>query len=423
MKKMLSFKGWFLLVTVLIVGASSVSYAQWTETGNNITTTDNVGIGTTSPQASLEVRGSNTVGVTTDVLWLGGDGGATYGYKLRHTGGATESTDKLMLTNHGDVSLVTFQPNGRVGIGTTSPQASLEVRGSNTVGVTTDVLWLGGDGGGATYGYKFRHTGGATESTDKLMLTHHGDVALVTFQPNGDVGIGTTSPVANLHIKGGTSSPAVLRFQGTEPGTHQWEWRGTVNASNWGLMKLRNASTDSDVFSVREDGNVGIGTTSPTSKLHVVGNATFDGTVTGTNIAAQYQDVAEWVPTSDSLASGTVVVIDPIKNNRVLPSAQPYDTRVAGVVSARPGILLGEAGDGKAKVAHSGRVKVKVDAQNGSIEIGDILVTSATTGYAMRSAPVEVSGVSIHRPGTILGKALEPLREGKGEILVLLTLQ
>ena len=178
-----------------------------------------------------------------------------------------------------------------------------------------------------------------------------------------------------------------------------------------------------DLMVVRGDGNVGIGTTSPTAKLHVAGDAKFDGAVTGTNIAAQYQDVAEWVPTSDPLASGTVVVIDPIKNNRVLPSAQPYDTRVAGVVSARPGILLGEAGDGKAKVAHSGRVKVKVDAQNGSIEIGDILVTSATTGYAMRSAPVEVGGVSIHRPGTILGKALEPLREGKGEILVLLTLQ
>lgn len=74
-------------------------------------------------------------------------------------------------------------------------------------------------------------------------------------------------------------------------------------------------------------------------------------------------------------------------------------------------------------MAHSGRVKVKVDAQYGPIDVGDILVTSATPGYAMRSAPMEVNGVSLHRPGTILGKALEPLKEGKGGILVLITLQ
>src|SRR5687768_15590096 len=42
-------------------------------------------------------------------------------------------------------------------------------------------------------------------------------------------------------------------------------------------------------------GNVGIGTTSPSYKLHVVGDAHFQGTVTGTNIRATYQDVAEWV--------------------------------------------------------------------------------------------------------------------------------
>ena len=56
MKKMLSFKGWFLLLTVLIVGASSVSYAQWTDNGGSLTTSDNVGIGTTEPAANLHIR-------------------------------------------------------------------------------------------------------------------------------------------------------------------------------------------------------------------------------------------------------------------------------------------------------------------------------------------------------------------------------
>ena len=41
----------------------------------------------------------------------------------------------------------------------------------------------------------------------------------------------------------------------------------------------------------------------------------------------------------------------------------------------------------------------------------------------MRSEPVNMGGNALHRPGTLIGKALEPLSAGQGEILVLLTLQ
>lgn len=165
-------------------------------------------------------------------------------------------------------------------------------------------------------------------------------------------------------------------------------------------------------------GNVGIGTTTPASKLHVVG----DVTVTG-NISAKYQDIAEWVPSRETLPAGTVVTLDPNGKNLVTPSTESYDTRVAGVVSAEPGLILGEAGDDKVKVATTGRVKVRVDAGKSPIHTGDLLVTSGRAGLAMRSEPIEIGGTQIHRPGTLIGKALEPLSEGEGEILVLLSLQ
>jgi hypothetical protein len=41
----------------------------------------------------------------------------------------------------------------------------------------------------------------------------------------------------------------------------------------------------------------------------------------------------------------------------------------------------------------------------------------------MKSQPLEIAGEQIHRPGTLIGKALEPLAKGTGEILVLLSLQ
>jgi hypothetical protein len=93
------------------------------------------------------------------------------------------------------------------------------------------------------------------------------------------------------------------------------------------------------------------------------------------------------------------------------------------VVSDRPGVLLGEGAEDRVKVAHSGRVKVMVDARYGPVTAGDLLVSSPTPGHAMRSEPVKVGDVSLHRPGTVIGKALESLAEGQGEVLVLLTLQ
>ena len=68
-------------------------------------------------------------------------------------------------------------------------------------------------------------------------------------------------------------------------------------------------------------------------------------------------------------------------------------------------------------------MKVKVDATHAPILIGDLLVTSDVAGTAMKSEAVEINGRKFHQPGTVIGKALQPLPSGRGEILVLLSLQ
>jgi hypothetical protein len=195
---------------------------------------------------------------------------------------------------------------------------------------------------------------------------------------------------------------ALELFQGFNNATHEYRIN---NIATGGTINFMIGS--SSKFLVANNGNV-----------QIAGNVTVNG-----NIGAKYQDVAEWVETSSPLEAGTVVIVDPTEPNRVLPAPKSYDTRVAGAVSRQPGLLLGERGDSKAMVAQSGRVRVKADATYGAITIGDLLVTSPTPGYAMRSRPMRVGGQSLHRPGTLLGKALEALPNGKGEILVLLTLQ
>jgi hypothetical protein len=209
-------------------------------------------------------------------------------------------------------------------------------------------------------------------------------------------------------------------------------WSDNVMYTNFGSAgwNIRNNSSANVMF-LTNGGNVGIGTTTPTptAKLDVNGNANVTGnfnatgTITGGTIEAKYQDVAEWVPSTQKLSPGTVVVLDRARANHVLASATAYDTGVAGVVSGQPGVILGVAGEGKVMVATTGRVKVRVDASHAPVRIGDLIVTSDVEGVAMRSEPVTLAGRQMHAPGTIIGKALEPLEKGVGEILVLLSLQ
>jgi hypothetical protein len=118
-----------------------------------------------------------------------------------------------------------------------------------------------------------------------------------------------------------------------------------------------------------------------------------------------------------------VVVIDEDNPSHLKLSTEPYDTRVAGVISGAggvtPGLSLSQQGvvEGDQHVALTGRVYVEADASNGAIKPGDLLTSSHTPGHAMR--------VSNHAraQGAILGKAMTGLREGKGLVLVLVTLQ
>lgn len=193
-----------------------------------------------------------------------------------------------------------------------------------------------------------------------------------------------------------------------------------IHATNdYGIYQY--AANDSNYFA----GNVVIGTVpnQAVTMLEVKGNAHFSGVVTGTNIRAQYQDVAEWVPATTDLAPGTVVILNRERNNEVMASRTSYDTTVAGVVSAQPGLSLGIEGEGKEQIATTGRVKVFVDARVNPVRVGDLLVTSDVPGTAMRSEPMDINGRQFHQPGTIIGKALEPLAGQVGEILVLLSMQ
>jgi len=279
-----------------------------------------------------------------------------------------------------------------------------------------------------------------------------------TVKQDGKVGVGTTAPAAQLHVHttADVNEQAVFSNAGTRhtglsftsttahlTDPKAWGIYGGPNNYLTGLadrvaLVLPQGVPDFSImtggvsvntqgtqrFTVTQAGNVGIGVPNPTVKLAVAGDIVASGSITGaTVINATFQDLAEWVPATTDMLPGTVVVLNPDKENEVMASGRPYDSMVAGVVSEQPGILLGVGSDTKEQVATTGRVRVRVDATSAPIRIGDLLVTSSKTGMAMRSEPMSLSGRELHQPGTILGKALQPLESGEGQILVLLSLQ
>ena len=118
-----------------------------------------------------------------------------------------------------------------------------------------------------------------------------------------------------------------------------------------------------------------------------------------------------------------MVVIDEENQGHLKVSSQPYDTRVAGVLSGangiNPGIQMHQEGmlEGGRNVALTGRVYVRADASYGAIKPGDLLTTSSTPGHAMKVTD------HVRAQGAILGKAMSGLRDGQGMVLVLVTLQ
>lgn len=314
-----------------------------------------------------------------------------------------------------------FPSSGNVGVGTAVPRNQLDVVGNAaTIRLQTTNSQNPGinmfDSTGA-----LKASIGYNMGSDTMMLGWGGNPQM-NINAAGRVGIGTTNPQNQLDVVGNAATIRVQTTSAQNAGLNFFDSTGALKASvgyNVGLDTMLLGWGGSPHVVIDSAGRVGVGTSTPTNKFHVAGDVRVDG-----NIAAKYQDVAEWVKAGPGLSVASLVVIDARELNRVITSSQPYDTRVAGVVSAQPGLLLGEEGVDKTKVAHSGRVKVKVDAQYGAIGAGDLLVSSPTPGHAMRSEPVAVGGgTPIHRPGTLIGKALEPLADGQGEILVLLMLQ
>ncbi|MFN0279081.1 MAG: hypothetical protein ACKVRN_10825 [Pyrinomonadaceae bacterium] len=171
-------------------------------------------------------------------------------------------------------------------------------------------------------------------------------------------------------------------------------------------------------IAILTNGNVGIGTTNPTTTLQVSGTLK-----TSILQITAGSDLAENFEVSGTVKPGMIVAINPNNPEKLVLARGAYNRRVAGIVSGANNLSAGmvlpnlDQNAASLPVALSGRVWVYADATTNPIIAGDLLTSSATAGYAMKVTNFKRAN------GAVIGKALTGLKGGKGLVLVLVNLQ
>ena len=241
--------------TFQIKPAAAANDVEITDNSGNVilysdTSTQRIGIGTTSPQSKFDVKlANNTVASIGGTISVGSYAGLHFGYSeagnanYRHSAIVFERDDAAHGDARGNIHILnssagstsanlgdarlTITPSGSVGIGTTTPSTNLVVSSSGGSGVATQILVHSADDGSGNTGasailessgwgeaflklggHQIGATGGDLDvrSATDLVFKTNGNNARMYISSSGNVGIGTLTPGEKLEVVGNISS-------------------------------------------------------------------------------------------------------------------------------------------------------------------------------------------------------------------------
>ena len=280
---------------------AAIEYGRFTATGN-------FGIGTTSPSERLDVDGKANIRSTLYAYngVLGSNDNATskgqmLNYAILKLKPSQQNSGTLAFaqvdtgnsigmqftngagTADWDISMQPF--GGRVGIGDVSPSYTLDVAGT---GRFTNNLYSTSTSEDAIKSRFISGAASGSTSDGTLYLQYSksqnvsiGETSTGGLHVAGNVGIGTTSPAQKLEVNGGSSYPDI-RISATGLTSRYLEIgmdsavQHSIGAFGAGTyLTFKTVGTDRMVIDA--SGNVGIGTASPSTKLHVYGDLSVGG--------------------------------------------------------------------------------------------------------------------------------------------------
>ena len=252
-------------------------------TAITIDSSERVGIGVASPSAKLQVDGEVRVQSSTE------DGTSLFSIYNENTN--PDSEQFFIAMNGSSVEMGNARSNaldfftsdtrrmritsgGYVGVGTTSPQGELHLVGASGAPVR---LYLSDvdDGTGAADSLLITKSGATAYIYNRddgdLRLGTNDDNDMLTIDTTGKIGIGTTSPNLKLHVEESADDTWIADFKHTHANAYglRVDLSGTTSSTRYALGVYTGGGTG---MFVRNNGTVGIGTNSPSGKLHVGGH-------------------------------------------------------------------------------------------------------------------------------------------------------
>jgi len=430
------------IVTIAKGGASSDMAFVTENTGVRgekvrIASDGNVGIGTTTPSATLTVGGEVHISSSNAIGKIEGTTGGNL--VLNNTTGEWQFKANGSSVNSATInaSLITLNEDvyatGDVGIGTNSPVGKLNIV-TGTSGVTMDIanqangsFSFSNNAGGAPLptliGRSDSSIGisliGATsdtntngdmsfnvrenDNTDFSTLTSTAfsfgrySTKLLTILRNGAVGIGTSSPGYTLEVDGGTDN-TIASFVSTDAGsfisfvddsTTSGEYVQIGAVGNELAIRTNNAS----VVRIDDSGNVGIGTTTPSAKLTVEETGTSQESVLrliGTNTSDAASQVSEIVSYQKSGGAAQETSLD----FRVRKNADAYASPTTVMTLTDGAVGIGTT-----------TPSAKLDIEGGAVRIGGNAPTGSVASFLYLDAPASKDSVlNFHQAGSQVGK-------------------
>lgn len=405
--------------TLLLFVLATAVHAQWTDNGASITTNDSLGVGTSSPNFSLDVRGTiysnyllrigNGMGAfltgTNDVgIYRSVSSGGSYPFNeygnLIIQSRSSADLDIVFVTGTTPTANMVLDHEGDLGIGTSAPNRKLDVNGTARF---TDYLELTSSAPSralridAIDPYIDLRSGGdvnkrlyirADETNDYAFyftnLSQHrfnGQVFIGSGVVNSTLDVGGNLDVGGaLDVNGGaiyaTSANNQIRIIDSDDSNN---WSLNANAGDFNIRSITENKTyihvdgnlSYDPFSATSsgidlgsstfvDGDLGIGTNSPSAKLDVIGNSEFNGQLSNYRndsgyILRSYNTSATGDPNQFNLYhSYGNVYLENLRGDLFLNT----DTEINGMVTVNGDAII--QGDIESK-------KVKVTATPGSV--------------------------------------------------------
>ena len=308
-----------------------------------------IGVGTTDPVAPMHIKRDSQGGEANALVLqnnFANDSGESVNLSFRGTAdhdlasidalvtatdaGGKYPADLIFKTStagQDKVEKLRIDSDGKVGIGTSSPQGNLEVSSDASQG---------------TNFYLNNTNDPATQSNWRMQSDSNGDFNIgpmttsfykhLSIIAGGNVGIGTTTPERKLHINSGadntplklTSSDTAVRMEFQDSTGTSWiEGRQDFRFGN--VL----SGSDNELVRISSDGNVGIGDSNPSKKLSVAGDAIITGdlTINGTTVSVNTTNlevadktitVADVTTPTNDTANGAGIIVKAPTNKAIL---------------------------------------------------------------------------------------------------------